>query len=407
MRKQNGCIFIKGDKWALRWRETAHSAEGEQRKMRFKIIGEVTAEHRRNKDRNTSKLRIPPEIKQLADEITGAANTSSHSVLLTLGELAERIYFPEKKQSWKPSSAEANINRWKRYLKHRVSSHIVRDFERKDAASLWKEIRKEHPNLSRQTFKHIRFLLWGMYEFAKDNGLHSKENPASAKLPDGLPASRPTQAYAIEEVARMLSLFSAHPQAQAVVALAFGSGMRKGELAGIGWHDYERTDDGAVLHVRRSSWRGKLQTPKTESSADDTAIDNEICEYIEAYRQLLSGVTEGLMFCYEDGRPINLDSFARWQIKPILKKAGIAWKGWHAFRRGSATYLAKKHAGDGTAAAASLLRHSDSSTTADHYIKNTKQERRTAQAEKVISIRRQRTAAAATIGAGLKQASVN
>jgi integrase len=115
----------------------------------------------------------------------------------------------------------------------------------------------------------------------------------------------------------------------------------------------------------------------------------------------------GALFCYEDGRPISLDSFARWQIKPILKKAGIAWKGWHAFRRGSATYLAKKHAGGGTAAAASLLRHSDSSTTADHYIKNTKQERRTAQAEKVISIRRQRTAAAATIGAGLKQASVN
>lgn len=66
-----------------------------------------------------------------------------------------------------------------------------------------------------------------------------------------------------------------------------------------------------------------------------------------------------------------------------------------------------KHGSDGTTAAASLLRHADSSTTEDHYIKNTKQERRTAQAQKVISIQRQRTAAAATIGAGLKQASVN
>ena len=321
MRKQGGCIFIKGPNWAMRWRETVRSPEGEHRKMRFKLLGEVTAEHRRNKDRSTGKLRIPSEIQKAADEITGVANTSPVSVLLTIGELAETMYFPEKRQSWKPSSAEANLNRCKRYLKDRVSNRILRDFERKDASSLWKEIRNAHPSLSRQTFKHIRFLLWGMYEFAKDNGLHSKENPAAAKLPDGLPVSRPTQAYAVEEVARMLSLFSVHPQAQAIVALAFGSGMRKGELAGICWPDYERSDDGAVLHVRRSSWRGKLQTPKTESSADDTAIDNEICEYIEAYRQLLGGVTEGLMFCYEDGRPINLGSFARWQVKPILKKA--------------------------------------------------------------------------------------
>jgi hypothetical protein len=42
-----------------------------------------------------------------------------------------------------------------------------------------------------------------------------------------------------------------------------------------------------------------------------------------------------------------------------------------------------------------------------HYIKNTKQERRTAQAQKVISIQRQRTVAAPTIGAGLKQAALN
>jgi hypothetical protein len=67
----------------------------------------------------------------------------------------------------------------------------------------------------------------------------------------------------------------------------------------------------------------------------------------------------------------------------------------------------RKHGSDGTTAAASLLRHANSSTTEDHYIKNTKQERRTAQAQKVISIRRQRTVAAATIGAGLKQAAVN
>jgi integrase len=409
MRKQTGCIYIKDGNWALRWRETTRTPEGKQaRKMRFKILGDVTAEHRRSKDRTTGKLRVPTGIQQAADEITGAANTSPVSVLVTIGELAEKQYFPKKKLTWKPSSYETNLNRWKRYLKARIGDVVVRDYERKHAYLLWDEIHAAHPKLSGQTFRHIRFLLAGLYEFAKNAGLYSKENPAAANIPDGLAGKGETQAYTIEEVARMLSIFTANPQVQAVIALAFGSGMRKGELAGIGWHDYERTDDGAILHVRRSSWRGQLVTPKTESSADSTAIDNEICEYIEAYRTLLGGVTEGLIFCYKDDRrPINLDSLARWQIKPILKKANIAWKGWHAFRRGSATYLAKKHSGDGTVAAASLLRHSDTGVTEDSYIKNTKQERRTAQAAKAIKTQRQRTAAAATIGAGLKQAAIN
>jgi hypothetical protein len=72
-----------------------------------------------------------------------------------------------------------------------------------------------------------------------------------------------------------------------------------------------------------------------------------------------------------------------------------------------ATYLAKKRGSEGTTAAASFLRHANRSTTEGPYIKNTKQERRIAQAQKVISIQRQRTVAAAKIGAELKQASVN
>jgi hypothetical protein len=53
--------------------------------------------------------------------------------------------------------------------------------------------------------------------------------------------------------------------------------------------------------------------------------------------------------------------------------AGIPWRGYHGFRRGNATYLAKHQ---GSHAAALMLRHSNVSTTETNYIKNSAQDRR-------------------------------
>jgi hypothetical protein len=91
-----------------------------------------------------------------------------------------------------------------------------------------------------------------------------------------------------------------------------------------------------------------------------------------------------------------------------LKKAGIQWKGWLACLSARLGNLLGQ---ESMAATARRPRQASCVTLTAvplrTYIKNTKQERRTAQAQKVISIRRQRTVAAATIGAGLKQAAVN
>lgn len=76
-----------------------------------------------------------------------------------------------------------------------------------------------------------------------------------------------------------------------------------------------------------------------------------------------SGRNNGYIFPGAVDRPINLDSFARWQFVPVLHRCGVcekpkhlhrhadheykrdeslpSWKGWHGFRRGSAGYLAR------------------------------------------------------------------
>jgi hypothetical protein len=47
--------------------------------------------------------------------------------------------------------------------------------------------------------------------------------------------------------------------------------------------------------------------------------------------------TSGYILSCGDGQMINLNNIASRVVIPVLKKAGIAWHGWYALRRGIAT----------------------------------------------------------------------
>jgi integrase len=413
MRNQKGCISIDRGCWSLRWRETVKMPEGEKRVMRFKSLGPVTAEHERRKDKTTGKIKVPKEIQVLADTILAPlASAPPVSLLYTIRELVENDYLPDVERTLKPSTSHCYQAIWQLHLKYKVGGLTVREFQRSDAFRLWSAIHRVNPKMGRNTLAHIRFFLSGVFEFALNRGLYVGENPCKADLPGGLAPTKAGGVYNIAEVGTILSLLRADIKAQAIVALAFGSGMRKGELSGLKWEDYESTDTGAVIHVRRSSWRGRVTAPKTESSANDVRIDQVYCDYIEAYRQSVGGVNSGFMFGVSAEKPLALDAFATHHIKAILRAARLTWRGWHAFRRGAITFAATQLnngglSSDGIEAGRILGRHSDSGVTLNSYIAASKQEKRIAAAGKQIAIETQRQATADMLGAGLKQARPN
>jgi integrase len=65
---------------------------------------------------------------------------------------------------------------------------------------------------------------------------------------------------------------------------------------------------------------------------------------------------------------VDLESLLKWQVKPKLAENGMAWHGWHAFRRGLATNLHRLGVPDKTIQA--ILRHSNLSTTMNAYVKS-------------------------------------
>ena len=74
-----------------------------------------------------------------------------------------------------------------------------------------------------------------------------------------------------------------------------------------------------------------------------------------------------MLFQGGGGLLINLDAYTRRVVLPALKKIGIPWYGWHAFRRGLASNLYALGAQDKIVQR--ILRHSRPHVTRDCYIK--------------------------------------
>jgi integrase len=84
-----------------------------------------------------------------------------------------------------------------------------------------------------------------------------------------------------------------------------------------------------------------------------------------------------------------MNNLKRDHITPQLKKKGMKWNGWHAFRRGLATNLHEM--GVPTKVIQRVWRHADEATTKKHYIHHrTRRAERHAKAGSVDNTREER-----------------
>ncbi len=178
--------------------------------------------------------------------------------------------------------------------------------------------------------------------------------------PKGKPAGE-THAYSLEEIVQMLKVL---PQpASTIVAVAAFTGVRKGELRGLLWENY----DGEQVLISQSFWRGHALEPKTQQSKAPVPVIAQLARLLDSHRCLSGNPANGLMFVSPVGKPVNLDALAADFIVPLVTKAGVRWRGWHAFRRGLATNLHQLGVSDKTIQR--ILRHSNVAVTQNCYIK--------------------------------------
>jgi integrase len=240
----------------------------------------------------------------------------------------------------------------------------------------------KHP--SKASLARVKSFLTQVFSEAIRRGFRdSDHNPVrDTKLPHGK-AAEETYAYSLAETRQILNLLP--PCASSICAVGAFAGLRRGEIFGLQWQDYD--EKAGALHIRREvtfDKRGRMivTTPKTESSKASVPVIAPLAAALGAWKAAQSAVAEGSwMFPASFVRaehpegvvdvlgqtPINPGNFDRDQVKPTLKRAGVGWRGFHSFRRGLATNLHALEVQD--IDIQQILRHASVDVTRECYIK--------------------------------------
>jgi integrase len=350
-RHQEGYLYRKGSLWLLRYYDSEFAADGSVRRVqKTKKLAAVGSQC-------PNKTAARDLAREFLESINLARNTPESA--MTLVRFTEDRYLPFVEEHQRISTFRGYRNMWRRYLKPRCDI-MLREFRTVDGERILDSIAKEH-KLTSTTLAHIKAFLSGSFRFAKRQGVINSENPVrDVVLPKGEPAAE-THAYSLEEIAQMLKVL---PElASTIVAVAAFTGVRKGELRGLLWENY----DGEQVLISQSFWRGHALEPKTRQSKAPVPVIAQLARLLDSHRCLSGSPANGLMFPSPAGKPINLDALAADVIVPQVTRAGVQWHGWHAFRRGLATNL--HHLGVSDKIIQRILRHSNVGVTQDCYIK--------------------------------------
>jgi integrase len=366
-KKANGISRHRGW-WVIRYRE------------KVGVGGEIrTVQRARRLAPISSLYKTPASVEHLAKEWRPAENDRRVSPLTvtTFGDFCERVYFPFVEEHKRPSTLHGYKQIWRCYLKHTKSNLEVlpatawlREVRTCHVQQWLEAIAKDH-GVSKTTLKHVKHFLSGVFRYAAQQDYldPSRGNPVTlSMIPANAPEGEEGEAYSLKEVNKMLEVLL--DPANTVAATAAYGGFREGELRGLVWEGYAPADDEeslGMLYVTRNVWRRHVGNPKTKRSKAPVPVIPQLAERLAAYRKNVGNPSTGPIFSNTAGRPLNLDWLYRTRMKDVLSKAGIEWKGWHAFRRGLASNLNRLGIDDSVIQA--ILRHSNIAVTQACYIK--------------------------------------
>jgi integrase len=279
---------------------------------------------------------------------------------VTIKDFIDQEYRAHVETTLAASTGDGYRKLWKGYGDYFANCELsLRVFE---AQKILRLIAVENPHLTKSSLRHIKTFMGGVFSHAQRCGL-TESNPwagraiAIPSAPDG----KETYAYTPEEASTILSHLTG--QAHLAVSIALAAGLRKSEIRGLQLDDWCPATK--TLSIKRAVWRNVVKTTKSKASRACVPIISGLADELNAY------IAQNKPKCYlletSSGRPTDLDNLAREVIAPALSGTGVKFRGWHAARRGLATYLHLNNVPDKEIQA--VLRHSNIAVTMNSYVK--------------------------------------
>jgi len=302
---------------------------------------------------------------------------------MLVADFVENIFLPQyADKQLRASTRKGYRDVWRDHVKNRLGKLTLRQFRTVHGEQMLAAIARD-TGLGRNSLKRIKSFLSGVFKQAKRLGILDNINPIQDVSIPRAKEPQETHAYSLDEVKRMLAALD-EPTRTVVLTAAF-TGLRKGEIRGLCWEDF----NGKELCVNRSVWNSIINAPKTRRSAAPVPVVKELADALEGHRERMGRLAVGPIFQAGNGKPLNLDNLARRVIIPAIEKCVVCrksesdhkpeghmfeldksfqWHGWHSFRRGLATNLHCLRVADKTIQA--ILRHSNIGLTMNVYVKS-------------------------------------
>ena len=137
------------------------------------------------------------------------------------------------------------------------------------------------------------------------------ENPVrDTAVTPGAKEPQQTHAYSLDEIRTMLSVLP--EPAATIFAVAAFTGLRRGKICGLRWHDYR---DGEI-NATHSIWEGHTTDPKTFQSRGAVPVIKPVAKMLEAHRIRCGSLEADPVFAARNGMPVSLNNVLTRLIKP-------------------------------------------------------------------------------------------
>lgn len=319
-RHQRGYIFEKNGAFHVRYYATV---DGVRKQLSHMLC---------RKDRTTGHGSASAKaVRALCEDFMRSVNTEQTTPSRsTIADFWTGTYLPFISENLKPSTVYGYNQLWVSHLKNHFGTTLLREYKTPQMSMFLTALAKQ---LRPRTLNHLKFLASALFAHAVATG-ECETNPIrDAKVLGKTLENGVTQSYTLEEIENIISALVDHVDAQLIMGLAQFAGLRKGEIRGLQWGDF----DDNFCHIRRAVWRGKVGTPKTLKSVRSVPLIAPVRLLLGLWRS--KGTGTGWVFPSAAGEPVSLDLVATSVIRPALRRAGLPWKGYHAGRRGLGTSL--------------------------------------------------------------------
>lgn len=330
-----------------------------------------------------SKSEVLEKMKDAIIKSSGTISGTVESGNQTLTELIYRWLFHVKALEVRPST----VARYETILKHRISPYPYGNIKVRDINVLNLQAFINfliEAGWSHNSVKDTLSLMRTFLKYTVAIGIHPSSPGDHVKVPkkNVKTSSSKFRVFTQEEQDLILGSLDLEDPIEQMIYLCFFTGLRRNELRGLQWRDYDKD----TLHIRRQYGRDYVvhknsitQNPdtfhdlKTENSERDLPIPGILQEFLDKlYPKVMAKhlrvgkrfTQEATIFSDDLCHPIDEKRPNR-RLQKLCKEVGIPPRPLHSIRHSYATRLFEQ--GVEIKTVQMLLGHSDYETTVNIY----------------------------------------